>query len=378
MAVMIQSSSLTLASLEIWYTDDGKTYTQNRSISAVRTEVGGSSKYIAYYPAFTMAKNGFVSIKSSLDSGTFGAYVTSSGNKVLYFNKASSSIDIDASSVLDDAIVCYKLKMYSKVHASVTVKADGTGDYLRVTDAVDNEPENTPILIYPGVYDGTVEAFTKRIILIGMDRNTCIIRSKNGLYRYPAINASCGYISNLTIKSEYVSGESNEVGASTSGAYAIHCENEYGVGKILELHHCILQSDFFPAIGAGLRKNFRLIIDDCELINSQILNRGNYTAEGSLGALYFHDTNGEKGAQSIMVKNCVMRSSLGNSMTIYRAYPYTEGSVVTCDFIGNVLHDAINGYSNNIWERYSNPFGSGAFEIGIGYGNSNSVLNNNA
>lgn len=255
------------------------------------------------------------------------------------------------------------------------VDINGNGDYTSVVEAVENEPEGTVIYIMPGEYKGTVQAFQKRIILIGTDRNKCILKSTDGRYDYPPINGSCGYLENLTLYHQYVYGESNEIGSTESGGYAFHCENEYGANDSLEFHHCILKSDFFPALGAGLRKGFHLILDDCELENNQIEGRGNYSDSGTLGALYVHDSNGEQGEQYITIKNCILKSKLGNSMTLYKVNRTTQENQVHCEFINNVLYDETNGYSNNIWYR-NEPFGeSGIFDITLGYGNSNPELN---
>ena len=170
-------------------------------------------------------------------------------------------------------------------------------------------------------------------------------------------------------------GESTEIG-NQSGAYAFHCENEYGVNKTLEFHHCTLISDFFPALGMGLRKDFTCIIDDCILENRQISGRGNYTDIGSLGALYFHDSIGANGNSNLICKNSILKSKLGNVMC-----PYTlknENNNVTCIFTNNVLYSETNKYTNNIWLRNGNPFeDDGNFVLEIGYGNSNNILNNN-
>ena len=259
----------------------------------------------------------------------------------------------------------------------VIVNQDGTGDYTSVVTAVESVPENTPIIIMPGVYDGTIEAFTKRIVLIGVDRNTCILRSKDGRYDYPPVNGSCGYLENLTLISEYVQGESQTIDGTTPGAYAFHCENAYGMNKALEFHHCTLISDFFPALGVGLRKNMKLIVDDCILENRQVAGRGNYSNAGSLGALYFHDAYGDQGDSYVTLKNNLLKSTLGYSMTPYKANG--GDNHVYCEYIQNVLYDAINHYSNNIWYR-NDPFdpSTGNFTLTIGFGNSNNDMNNNA
>lgn len=263
----------------------------------------------------------------------------------------------------------------SKKKPYVIIDINGGGDYTSVVEAVANEPENTTIFIMPGTYVGTVQAFTKRIILIGVDRESCILMSKDGRYDYPPVNGSCGYLANLTFHHKYESGVSNELGSSTNGGYAFHCENEYGAGKTLEFHNCTLISDFFPALGAGLRKDFHLIIDNCELISNQPEGRSSYTDNGSLGALYFHDSAGVVGGgQKLTVRNSVLKSKLDNVLC-----PYTlkkSENIVTCEFINNVFYSEKNGMINNIWHRNGNAFTDGYFALsGASFGNSNDELN---
>lgn len=259
----------------------------------------------------------------------------------------------------------------------VVVAKDGSGDYTSVKDAVYTESENTVIIVKPGVYtEETIDVRAKRIILIGTDRNQCIIQNPNGLYANPTFWVGCGYFENLTITAPYISGTSEEVGVSTMGAYAIHCDTtNYNIDKQLEFHHCTLQSDFFPAIGVGLRKGFTLIIDDCELINNQTTGRGDYSDEGTLGALYFHDADGTLGEQNIKVHDSILKSNLQYAMTPYKAYGQ-EGVTVNCEFINNVLFSKTHGLTNNIWFR-NDPFNpsTGNFKLVIGFGNSNDSIN---
>ena len=164
------------------------------------------------------------------------------------------------------------------------------------------------------------------------------------------------------------------------GAYAVHIDTDedYGVGKAIEFHHCNISSDFFPAIGCGLRKDMPLIIDDCVLENGQIATRGNYAPDGTLGALFFHDTNGALGDQFISVKNSVLKSKLKYAMCMSQKSGTAEGSHVYCDFIGNVLFSDVGRYTDTVWFRRDplNP-STGRFSIEIGYGNSIASLNNN-
>ena len=301
-------------------------------------------------------------------SGTFGSYFTPPA-------ETSYAIFSMATTEIPNAKL-YKEQNTNKI---VTVDINGNGDYTSVVDAVANEEENTVIFIKPGIYIGTVEAFTKRIILIGADKNTCIIKSRSGSYSQPCVNGSCGYFENLTFYAEYVHGISNEIPITADTAsYAFHCENEYGVGKTLEFHHCILKSDFFSALGIGVRKDFTLIIDNCELINNQTVNRGpnysNYGSDGKgLGALFLHDSVGEQGNSYVKIKDTVFKSTLGYSICLYNARG--GNNKVYCEFINNTIYDENSGLTNNLFKR------GGSFEEvfvinAISHGNTNETLNN--
>ena len=119
------------------------------------------------------------------------------------------------------------------------------------------------------------------------------------------------------------------------------------------------------------------IFDDCRLENRQISGRGDYSDEGTLGALYFHDSNGEQGDQYIVVKDCVLTSKLQYAMCPYQASRNPQNNRGYCDFIHNVLYSDGGKYANTVWFR-GDPFNqsTGIFSIGIGYGNSISSLNN--
>lgn len=378
--MLIPANSTTILKLEKWrYNAETQKYTLSETVEGTVIEQVANG-YIIDFGSFFI-DNDTILTYSDTSSGGWGRYRNVSGYSTKKFDGTLTAVSL--SDITDTPNVKFEYRLtflqYAELSVPVTVDINGSGKYTSVIDAVNNEPENTVIYIKPGVYEGTIEAFTKRVILIGTDRNQCVLKCTDGRYQYPVINCSCGYLENLTLKSVYVNGVSNEIDSNSSGAYALHCENQYGAGKTLELHHCTLSSDFFPAIGCGLRKDFTFILDDCILSNNQIVGRGAYSnlTEGSLGALYFHDANGEQGDQFVTVKNCVLKSTLGSSMTPFQVEREPQNNHVYCEFIQNVLHDERHGYSNNVWYR-GDPFNpsTGVFEITIGYGNSNNGLNN--
>ena len=288
-------------------------------------------------------------------------------------------ISMSGSFNMDFSIEIYYLK-YKSSATSVVVDENGTGDYTSLLDAMTTEPENTIIYVHPGIYEQDMTScLQKRVIVIGTDRNQCIIRDPDGRYGHHPLYVSCGYFENLTIEAPYINGTSTELTVNDLGAYAVHIDtdNDYGVGKQIEFHHCNISSDFFPAIGAGLRKDMTLIIDDCWLSNGQIVGRGDYSDEGTLGALYFHDSNGTQGDQYIIVKNSVLKSNLQYAMCPYQVTRTPQNNRVHCNFINNVLYSSIGKYNDTIWFR-GDPFNisTGIFDIVIGYGNSIASINN--
>ena len=260
------------------------------------------------------------------------------------------------------------------------VDINGDGDYTSVADAVAALPSGSTIIVMPGVYEGCVRAFTKRINIIGTDRNKCIIRSTDGRYENPAIECCCGYLENLTIESKYISGVSHEIDSETVGAYAVHCENQEGndnlaIGDSLQIYNCTLRSDFFPALGVGTFKSWTLVVENSDLISGQISGRGKYSNEGGLGALYFHDMNGQKGMAEIRVKDSIIiTTNLSN--TICAMDLQQEGASMVMKFINNTIYSATNGFTDSIWWRgVTTPFGNHISKSLISHGNTGTVLN---
>ena len=210
--------------------------------------------------------------------------------------------------------------------------------YNDIIKAFDEANENDTLIFFPGEYIVPNSKYcnmrTKFLNLKGINRDSCIIKSYDGRYNYPPVWCSCGSIENLSIISEYKEGASNEIGTeSDDGAYAIHCEDEYGVGKTLTISNCFIKSDFSAGIGAGLRKDMSLIVKDCEIINYQGTTRGSR----NLGAVFFHDSVGEQGHSVAKFYNNIMRSNKGVTLRISNSIG--GDNAVDCEFINNTLHD---------------------------------------
>lgn len=367
-------------------TSTGYTVYDSKSVTLAQTTTIGEIVLVADLDKTTIG-NTYIFITTSVTT-IFRAASVSGGKLVLSDDTSNASFTVRE--VNNNYIISF-IQYYNMTPESVNsqikkhfviVDANGNGDYNSVLTAMNSEPENTVIYIKPGIYNQDMTScLQKRVILIGADRNQCIIRDIDGRYNHHPLYVSCGYFENLTIESPYVEGESNEIDETTSGSYAVHvdADQDYAIGKQIEFHHCTIRSDFFPAVGIGLRKNMTAILDDCILENNQVSGRGNYSTSGTIGALYFHDSNGEQGNQYIIVKNCILKSKLAYAMCPYQVERNPQENTVYCDFIENVLYSDVGKYANTVWFR-NDPFNSstGIFHIGIGYGNSIGSLNNNS
>ena len=170
------------------------------------------------------------------------------------------------------------LKTNIKYGLTVVVDANGKGDYTSLQEALykvnDSADTHITILVMPGIYvmdeyDSTKRHFAnnRNLSIIGLDRNTCIVRNDNGNYttnpyvdNAPFKLSGKVLISNLTIIS---SDEQNNAGNGI--AYCVHVDSEANEGDIMEIRDCILYNNHGACIGIGLRQGFTLKIVGCEV-----------------------------------------------------------------------------------------------------------------
>ena len=180
--------------------------------------------------------------------------------------------------VEDNAEDILHLKTNVKYGLTVIVDANGKGDYTSLQEALykvnDTAATHVTILVMPGIYvmdeyDSTKRHFAnnRNLSIIGLDRNTCIVRNDNGNYttnpyvdNAPFKLSGKVLISNLTIIS---SDEQNNAGNGI--AYCVHVDSEANEGDIMEIRDCILYNNHGACIGIGLRQGFTLKIVGCEV-----------------------------------------------------------------------------------------------------------------
>lgn len=220
---------------------------------------------------------------------------------------------------------------------TILVDQIGYGDFTSIIEACSNISERDEIVVNDGVYIGSIKQRNKYIKMRGVNKNTCIVKSNDGRYSYPPAEFCAGYFENLTFFHEYVEGESymNPSNPSESGGYAIHVEGDFSSGKKLTFVNCDFISDFYPAVGIGLRKDFTL-----EFINCRFYSNTNkmYTSQGltDYGCLYFHDSAADMicgDNQKIICKNCEFYS-VGDILISIQAKKFDESNKMYAQFVG--------------------------------------------
>lgn len=192
----------------------------------------------------------------------------------------------------------------------ITVSKDGRGMYDTIGEAVENAEQGGVIVVAPGIYEEQVAAWGKTINIVGMNRETCVIKDTSGNYSTPPLKIGAGSIQNMSIIEV-----ANGAGTENMGAYAVHIEDNNLFNKKLLIKNCYIYSDSSSAIGMGLRGGSTVRFEDCEIICA------GSRVSTSAAPLYFHDADAQAywGTADLHLKNCVLRntsSSLFSMLTI--------------------------------------------------------------
>ena len=317
---------------------------------------------------------GFTKGEGSIDFGTkntFG-FLNCSGKK------AEQSFNITEAKLFDNFSmkVLIETNKVNTKYSYITVDKNGKGDYTSIQEAIDNY-NGTPIFVRNGVYEeGRLECSDKDITIIGEDKYRTIIKNKNGLYEEDCLYCSNGVFSNLQFISEYVNGESTEIGQQ-NGAYAVHVDSNNQANGTCVFNDCIIISDFNAAVGAGLRKNNTVEFNNCDLISRQF-NRGQEFANGGMGALFVHNNHTGTGDncpnQIIRLNNCRLKAKLKSVIRIQEISKnnaeaildinncliYSETNGVT----GVIKYGNVNSFNEmNIWRLSNTSYGNTVKEL---------------
>jgi len=229
----------------------------------------------------------------------------------------------------------------SNFHRVIIVAKTG-GDYDTISAAVtasnSNVLNHVTILIMPGTYIESVDLRGKYISLVGIDKNTCIIRNDEGDYWRPPINIDANNnVSNLTVIS---TADAPTGGSPGFSPYAIHADSGSTEGTS-ELYNCHLIGEANVALGIGLHNNQTLIVNGCDIdsiyngmtahnwqlsgaVNQRLIVKNNHVKSGNEYALFLQDANHREGGTYDDLRDTVF------------------------SFYNNVFWSAINGKTNTV------------------------------
>lgn len=245
------------------------------------------------------------------------------------------------------------------------VKKDGTGDFQTISEAVDVATSDDTVLVYPGIYEESIEVYDKSLNLIGTDRECCILQYDSTQYNKIPLTFGAGYISNLTIYGYNEESEEEEkVAYSTNDfynnetieniqiwqemfpGYTIHIDQNYSYGKEILMENCKIVSNNSQCVGIGSRGENKISFIDCDLISN-----------GSGGCIYYHNTQSLElsGDAYLTLKNCNLRNykcpyvismhSTGELNPVYLTFQN-----VTVNTIAYERKGAYNSTNMNLWQ----------------------------
>ena len=239
--------------------------------------------------------------------------------------------------------------------------------YEKIQDAVDSIESGT-ILVFSGVYEESVDIRGKKINLVGVDRDTCIVKNNIGDYDHPPLNMSGdnNHVRGFTFDSYSQNGE--------HPSYAVHIDHVGNGGGTSILRDCNCISYQNAGIGIGTCNSQHIIIDNC------------YVESTLMYSLYAHNYQLSGASnQKLTIKNCEIRTKAGRAaLSVHDSNHESGGASDNTDtihtYINNVIYSDVYGMANMLSRTQDTPSGnlSGLIKLSNhSFGNSLASLNTN-
>lgn len=269
------------------------------------------------------------------------------------------------------------LRQKNRTDNVVIVDKSGKGDYTELEECLSNikDTQTSPktIIVFPGVYTMGIYKDVERrhtgyrnLSIIGVNKHSCIIRQDDGVYTTsPYVDAAAikiggnCYLANLTI----ISTDSNYNAEGTNRSYCVHLDTSANSGDRLTIRDCIMINDHYSCIGIGLKPNYIISIENCELTST--FKQGIQSS----GTILCHESRDEgDNNETLILKNNIINNTNGRyAVSIHDGY--SVGGVIHCIFKDNVLYAP---HSSMPFYRQSESLHIIEFES---YGNNVSAMN---
>lgn len=266
----------------------------------------------------------------------------------------------------------YDVKIMSN-STTLTVSKDNSKMFPSITAAlnfayaIESKENPITIIIFPGVYnEQLVIKGTHYVSLIGINRETCVIKRDTGQYNNAPlrIQGAC-YVANLSFistadkyssntgtgheawKKDVLNGVSTPSWLNTIGSYAVHCDDATN-GEITTslFENCYMYSDTFPAFGSGMQLNNTIYLLNCDLLTSideDVYNAKKLNSQGTLLCHGNYPTSPVADPkQSVVVKDCRISAINSKCLNMYKSDNAPKADIL---FINNTFD---NNHKNSI------------------------------
>lgn len=243
----------------------------------------------------------------------------------------------------------------------IIVDCNGNGDYTTIEEALAKAPDSATnhviIRVRPGIYypapkiDGVApyNEDYRNLSIIGDNKNKVILRGDCGYYHYQIkvdyaplrLNGNVT-IENLTIESysstytETAIQHGWDLSSPHCRAYCIHIDGSPSPGDEILVRNCRLINDHFTTIGFGLKQDYTIRIENCELITTT--TDDTLSGFSNYGTLYGHLASGKvaTGQRLEVLYNRIINKGYDTAINLMDASEHTEGPEASYLLIGNI------------------------------------------
>lgn len=224
---------------------------------------------------------------------------------------------------------------------SSVIQVDKIGDIKSVQNAISSIDDEGTIKVNSGTYLESLDMIGKTVHLVGINKNSTIIRTENSSRETPPLEATSGSVSNMTFYANWPSGMARPSDGRTP--YGAHIDYDAEARKTLVFEDCDISSDWNAGVGIGMRVGFNLVFRRCRLHS---------TADG-LGGVFFHDSTNDslRGESWITFEDCEITSDGRHALSIQAQG--TEQDIVNCKFVRCNIYSKRAGKTIN-WSDNAN------------------------
>lgn len=300
---------------------------------------------------------------------------------ILYVNGKTGDNWNTVNKPLDEWITLSRINnMIDELFPPNTIYVGKTRKYKTIQEGVNASSDGDTIIIDSGIYEESVNMVNYNIHLVGVSKETCILKNGTASYFSNPLMMNIGSVENLTIIADDYDNPSPVITDGTS--YGIHIDYERTNEFTCVVKNCKIVSKWNAAIGIGVRCKQTLKIIDCELISTVSEKLWSDTTQNwyYMGALFVHNdaTPITEGAAEIYIRNCDI-NGYGNAITLLSL---NNGNALIFNAIDNTCHSTLKGVSNdNLFDRNGTHLegrlsGNDIYKGILSHGNNIAILNN--